>query len=163
MLKSSVWVIAVTLVILLTGCAAPEPSPTPTPEPVQVTNITDLVGIYIHPDSTFGDRFIQIDEDGTLTYARGKPENLKDQATFVSETHFNSRLYYVKMTDTTFPDYAKCIGLDSTSDYGSIYKIWRQANGDLTFDPKVEGCARRVNALVGAWDSDIPLEWQPYP
>jgi len=163
MLKSLVWVIAVTLVILLTGCSAPEPSPIPTPEPVQVTNLGDLVGIYIHSDSTFGDRFIQIEEDGTLTFARGKPENLKDQATFVSDTSFRSRLYYVKMSDATFPDFAKCVGSDSTGDYGSIYKIWRQANGDLTFDPKVEGCARRVNALVGAWDSDKPLEWQPYP
>jgi len=163
MLKSTVWVIAVTLVILLTSCSAPEPSQTPSPEPAQVTNIGDLVGIYIHPDSTFGDRFIQIEEDGTLTFARGKPENLKDQATFVSETSFRSRLYYVKMTDATLPDLAKCVGFDSTGDYGSIYKIWRQANGDLTFDPKADGCVRRVFALVGGMDSDKPLELQPYP
>jgi len=158
-----VWTIAVTLIILLTGCSAPEPAPTPTPEPVQVTNLADLVGIYILPGPTFGDKFIQIEEDGTLTFARGKLENLKDQATFVNKTWFESGIYHLKMTDAVLGDDVKCVELDTAGIYEGIYKIWRQANGSITFDTYADGCQRRVFVFIGAEISDKPFEWQPYP
>ena len=163
MLKRTVWIVAVVLVALLTGCATPEPSPTPTPDPVQVTNLADLVGIYILPGPTFGDKFIQIEEDGTLTYALGKPENLKDQAINVSKTWFENRIYHIRMTDATRPDDAKCVELDPTDAYEGIYKIWRQANGNITFDTYADGCQRRVFVFIGAEISDKPFEWHPYP
>jgi len=122
----------------------------------------DLAGIYIIPSTTFGDFLMQIEEDGTLTFAGGEPENLKDPIN-VSKTWFENRIYHIRMTDAVFQTDAICVELDPTDAYEGIYKIWRQANGNITFDTYADGCRSRVFTLVGAKYSATPMEWQPYP
>jgi hypothetical protein len=134
-----------------TPTVTPTSTPAPTATPVLATSAQEIVGIWKKKRPVGVDEFLQFEEDGTMTFARGKPENLQSQPFRVAEFTFEGMQLLIHPGTVAWPNPEE-VCIKETG----IYEAQLLENGDLHLFVIQDTCISQVNALEAEWTSLTP-------